>query len=48
MAPVPPSWQAPVWAYPGHVLLHSIHGGGGASGGGGCMGGRVGDGGGMI
>ncbi len=37
MAPWPPSWHAPVWAYPGHVLLHSIHGGGGASGGSGGM-----------
>ena len=34
MAPAPPSWHAPVWAYPGHVLLHSIGGDGGGVGGG--------------
>ena len=31
MAPVPPSWHAPLWAKPGHELLH--HMGGGAGGG---------------
>ena len=41
MAPRPPSWHAPVWAYPGHVLLHNIHGGGGGGGASGGSGGMI-------